>query len=444
MVEAALLGAYWLRIGSGILPYQAPADFARYLRASLISLPIWLTLFLLVQLYDHLYLLGGPQEYGNVLKGCTCGVLWLIVLSFWQRSELMSRGWLLIAWLLSVILVAGARFIARRIFFALRHYGLFIIPIIIAGANEQGKAIVRQLIEADTGVRVVGFVDDFLPLGAPVMEGLEVLGRPTMLAELVARHGVREVIVISSALAWESFEEIIRQAGQPDGFQVQLSPGLYEILTTGVEVTHKGFVPLLRVQGARITGIDAVLKLALDYGLGALLTLLAAPLMLLIGLGIWVTDGRPILELHPVLGLGGRVFRTLKFRTGLLGATRRCLAHQATFVTDNPEHTWWLGRLLYRTGLDKLLQLANVLRSQMSLVGPRTISAGSEGQYKRWFPNLLTVKPGVTGTWAVANVSDIEDEMRLNMYYIRNWTIWLDLQILFQSARYILMRGRRR
>jgi len=88
--------------------------------------------------------------------------------------------------------------------------------------------------------------------------------------------------------------------------------------------------------------------------------------------------------------------------------------------------------------------LINVLRGQMSLVGPRTISAGSEERYKRWFPNLLTVKPGVTGIWAVANVSDIEDEMRLNMYYIRNWTIWLDLQILFQTVKRILLRGRRR
>jgi lipopolysaccharide/colanic/teichoic acid biosynthesis glycosyltransferase len=97
---------------------------------------------------------------------------------------------------------------------------------------------------------------------------------------------------------------------------------------------------------------------------------------------------------------------------------------------------------MYRTGLDKLPQLVNVLRGQMSLVGPRTISVGSEDRYRRWLPNLLTVKPGMTGPWAVANVSTVEDEMRLNMYYIRNWTIWLDVQALFQSMKRILLRGR--
>jgi lipopolysaccharide/colanic/teichoic acid biosynthesis glycosyltransferase len=442
MVEIALLAAYWLRIGSGLLPYGTPANFTTYLALSLMSLPIWLILFALTGLYDTLYLLGGPQEYSNVVKACTFGVIGLIVMSFWQRAEPLSRGWLLMAWLLSVVLVTTARFAGRRVVFALHRYGWFITSVIIAGISEQGRAIARQLSQ-DRSVRVVGFVDDFLPVGTKVVDGLEVLGPPSQLASLAARHGVREVIVLPSAVTWETFQELIEEASQPNGFQVQLSPGFYEILTTGVQVSHKWFVPLLRIEQVRITGIDAALKLGLDYGVGIFLTLLALPLMVLLALAIWLTDGRPILERHPVLGLKGRVFPTLKFRTRLLGGTHCSVTRPLSFAVDNPGHTWWLGRAMYRTGLDKLPQLVNVLRGQMSLVGPRTISVGSEDRYRRWLRNLLTVKPGITGPWAVANISTLEDEMRLNMYYVRNWTIWMDLQTLFQTVKRILLRGRR-
>ena len=441
MVEIALLAAYWLRIGSALFPYGAPADFSAYLVLSLMSLPMWLVLFALTGLYNTLYLLGGPQEYGNAVKACSFGVIGLIVVSFWQRTDLLSRGWLLTVWLLSVILVTGARFAVRRVVSALHYRGWFITSVIIVGTSEQGTAIARQL-SYDRSVRVVGFVDDFLPVGAKVVDGLKVLGSPVQLAQLVARHRVREVIVLPNAVTWETFQGLIEEAGQSNGFQVQLSPGFYEILTTGVQVSHKWFVPLLRVEQVRITGVEAALKLGLDYGLGVFLTLLALPLMALLALAIWLTAGRPILERHPVLGLKGRDFTTFKFRTRRLGGTYRGVSRSPSFAVGNPGHTWWLGRAMYCVGLDKLPQLVNVLRGQMSLVGPRTISVGSEDQYRRWLRNLLTVKPGITGPWAVANISTLEDEMRLDMYYIRNWTIWLDLQTLFQSVKGILVRGR--
>jgi lipopolysaccharide/colanic/teichoic acid biosynthesis glycosyltransferase len=109
----------------------------------------------------------------------------------------------------------------------------------------------------------------------------------------------------------------MQQAALTDSFEVQLSPGFYEILTTSVQVTHKAFVPLLRVEQARITGIDLMLKVVLDYGLGLLLVLLTLPLTLLLGLAIGPTGGWPIIERQQVYGLGGSLFRTTRFRTGL-------------------------------------------------------------------------------------------------------------------------------
>jgi len=442
VISLALALAYYLRVASGLLPYYGPPDPLAYARNVLFFMPVWFLICALFRLYDPDYLLGGPQEYAQAVKACTFSVVGLTVLSFWERGDLFSRGWLLLSWALSTILVVGARFLFRRVIFRLRRRGLFTSRALVVGVSEQAKAIAEQL---GADVEIVGFVDDYLPPGSRVMGDLRVLGSPTELARLAKEAGARELIVVPSALAWESFQEIMRSTTSTlDSFDVKLSPGFYEILTTGVKITHKAFVPLLTVERVRITGIDALVKALLDYGLGTLLLAVSAPLMSLIALAIVLADGRPVVERHRVHGLRGRIFGTIKFRTGLLGTARRRLVRPILGdLGDNPGHnTSGLGLFLYRTGLDKLPQLFNVLAGQMSLVGPRTISVGSEDRYGQWLPSLLTVKPGMTGPWAVANCPRLEDEIRLTIYYIRNWNIWLDFQIIFQTVRRMLWRRR--
>jgi len=445
-IGVALALAYYLRIASGLLPYYGSPDHLAYVRTVLLFMPAWFLICTLFRLYDPDYLLGGPQEYAQVVKACTFSIVGLTVLSFWERDALFSRGWLLLSWALSIILIGGARFLFRRVIFRLRRRGLFITRALVVGANEQAKAIAEQLGAPDgAGVEIVGFVDDYLPPGSRVMGNLQVLGSPTELGRLAREARADQLIVVPSALAWESFQEIMQSMTSTlDNFDIKLSPGFYEILTTGVKVTHKSFVPLLTVERVRITGIDALLKGLLDYGLGALLLLLSAPLMAFIALAIALADGRPVLERHRIRGVRRRIFDTIKFRTGLLGTTQRSLVRPILGeLGDNPGHnSSGLGLFLYRTGLDKLPQLFNVLVGQMSLVGPRTISEGNEDRFGQWLPNLLTVKPGMTGPWAVANCPRLEDEIRLTIYYIRNWTIWLDFQIIFQTVRRILWRRR--
>jgi lipopolysaccharide/colanic/teichoic acid biosynthesis glycosyltransferase len=446
-VAAALLLAWYLRIGSGLLSYSQAVDLAPYLQILPLAIPIFLGLFGLNGLYRYNLLLGGPHEYGNVFRACSYGILALVFLSYFlnyfQVTDLLSRGWLVLAWVLTILLVAGSRFGWRRVFYWLRRaHGWFITPTLIVGANEHGRAIARQLGRDGAGIRLVGFVDDFLPTGSAVSEGLTVLGTPQQLGELAARHEVEQVIVLPNAVAWETYQEIMEHAGLANGYEVQLSPGFYEILTASVEVTHRAFVPLLRVRPARITGLDLMLKTGLDYGLGAVLVVLALPLMLPIALAIWLVEGRPVLERHEMLGLGGRVFSTHKFRTGLGGTMRRRLGgNRAEKVADCGQARPSLFRFLYCSGLDKLPQLFDVLAGRMSLVGPRTVSVSQDVAYRRWLPRLLTVKPGWLGPWAVTGPQTVEAELRLALYYVRNWTIWLDLEILFRVAKELVRPG---
>jgi len=259
-----------------------------------------------------------------------------------------------------------------------------------------------------------------------VSDDLRVLGPPSAVETIVYEKQISQVIVVPKALTWESFQQIINCAGgPPNSYELKLSPGLYELLTTGVQVSHQAFVPLFTVNRTRITGVDAWLKTGLNYALGGALLILLAPFMGLIALLLRLGAPGRAIERHPVLGLTQSRFFTLKFRSG-------------------PGEGGVLERWLYRSGLDKLPQLFNVLAGQMSLVGPRTISVERKKDYAPWLPNLLTVKPGLTGPWVMLGERNdsLQEEMRLNMSYIRNWTIWLDLQILFQSALRIL-RGER-
>ncbi len=154
-----------------------------------------------------------------------------------------------------------------------------------------------------------------------------------------------------------------------------------------------------------------------------------------------------MIERHRVLACGGDAFTTWKFHTGLGETAKPWFAHPLALADGGQataaavQQVSGLQRFLYDSGLDKLPQLLNILRGEMSWVGPRTVSVGQVELHSPWLPNLLTVKPGVTGPWAVGWKRSLDDEMRVTMVYIRNWTIWLDLQILAQTALRVLPAG---
>jgi len=422
--------AFEIRLQSGLIPYGSPYDPGAYFWLIAVAVFIWLAIFAGFRLYDPAILLGGAEEYARVVQGCTFGALALMALSFfWRRHFTFSRLWLLLSWGFAILLDGGGRFLFRRLVFWLRRrYGLFITRILVVGANEQGKALARQWSRA-SGWEVVGFADDFLPPGAPVTSRLKVLSPSRYLARTVRQHAIDEVVVVQNAVAWETFEEIIRQSAQQNSFEIKLAPGYYETATTSVAVVNRGFVPLLDVQHMRITGIDALLKSIVDYIGGALSLLFLWPIALLVAAGLKLTaPGRPLFSRRRVYGVRGRVFTTTTFDV-----------HAAA---DDPSAGARLRRFLYSLNLDKLPQLVNVLAGQMSLIGPRPIHKNEAHRFHHWLPNLLTVKPGMTDVWPVTNEPCIDDQIRARMHYIRNWTIWLDLQMLYHAMVRVLRRRR--
>ncbi len=441
--------AYVVRFYSD-LPFFNPLEpsFASHVRPLLYLFPLWLLLLAAFGLYAEYNLLGGTREYSLIFNACTVGSMLAITTTFFRETTVISRGWLVLAWFFSFLFVAGGRFAMRRIVYRLREMGYLLSPALIVGAGEEGRALAQQLQSWQTsGLHLVGFVDDDRPPGTAVMNGLCVLGSVSQVPMLVERYGVQEVVVASSDVSRQSLVELARAYALSDRLNIRLSSGLFEILTTGVHVKEVGYVPLICLDKVRLDGFEVALKTLLDYAIAVPGLILLSPLLALIALAVKFDSPGPVLYRRRVMGKGGKLFNALKFRTMRTDGEALLAAHpelQAELARNhklkNDPRVTRLGAFLRRWSLDELPQLFNVLARQMSLVGPRMIAPEELEKYGKWDMNLLTVWPGITGLWQISGRSDVsyEERVQLDMYYIRNYTIWLDLQILLRTLPAVL------
>jgi len=436
--------AYLLRFRSIWLPYYSTFSLDFYSRIVFGSIPAWLIIFAAYRLYDVRYLFGGTGEYARVTSACTFGMMVLIAYSFFDRERTsISRGWLLISWVMSIATTETGRFLARRLVYHLRKQGYLTSRVVIVGTNGEGRAIAEQFRAAPkVGLEIVGFVDDSQPVGMIVLDDLRVLGGSADLESLIQRLDIEELLIAAPSLPRENLLDLFQRFGARDDVDLRLSSGLFEILTTGVQVKEIQRVPLVSFDKVRITGLNLILKAALDYGLALIVLVLCGPLLALIAVAIVLDSPGPILYRRRVLGRGSRPFDALKFRTmvpnadDILSSDPEMMAtYKNGYKLKRDPRVTRLGAFLRKYSLDELPQVFNVLRGQMSLVGPRMITLEESKEYGQWRLNLLTVKPGITGLWQVSGRSDLsyKQRIRLDMHYIRNYSIWLDLQVLFRT-----------
>lgn len=316
----------------------------------------------------------------------------------------------------------------------------------MVGFNEEGALMAQQFHDNPaSSVALLGYVS-----AGPhsIQNGLvERIGPLADLDNLIEQQRISRLILITSALTRQEVLELYQKYANRDDLELLLSSGLYEMVTTGMEVQVDGFVPLMKVNRLRMTGIDLTLKTIMDYGLTILLVILLLPLMALIALWVKADSPGPIIYRRRVLGLNGRQFDAFKFRSmdtrseEILRSDPRLLEeYLRDFKIANDPRITRSGKVLRKLSLDELPQLFNVLRGEMSLVGPRMITPEELAKYNQWAHNLLTVKPGLTGFWQVHGRSDVryEERVRMDMYYIRNWTIWLDVQLLVSTIPAVL------
>jgi exopolysaccharide biosynthesis polyprenyl glycosylphosphotransferase len=442
--------AYLIRFRFALPVFREGTDSVDFYATVVVwALPIWMVIFAFSRLYDRRILFTGYSEYARVGSACTAGGLAIVVISFLYDTPSIARAWLVIVWVSSVGLVWMARFAARRVVRRLRANGYLLAPTLIVGADGEGEALAAQFADdPGAGSRLVGFVEGSTPSGATHVGDLPILGRLGDLAQLVDSLGIEEVVIANGALSRDDLQELYRRFAHRTDFELRISSGLFEILSTGVRIERAGAIPLMVVDRVRITGVDAVLKTLLDYSVALTAVVVLSPVLLSLWLLVKLDAGGPAIYRRRVLGRSGKPFDAFKFRTMI--ADRR-VRHTPTSFPDRrtPDNKVRLdpritrcGQFLRRTSLDELPQLFNVLRGEMSLIGPRMVSPEEIGRYGKWQMNLLTVKPGITGPWQIRGRSDIpyETRVQLSTEYIRNYSVWLDFQILLQTIP-VVLRG---
>lgn len=413
-----------------------------YLTMVPVMVLLWLVLFALIGLYAEHNLLGGTREYAMLFNACTIAALLVVVGAYLSETMILSRGLLSLTWLTSFLVVGAARFWYRRLIYRLRKDGFFLRPTLVVGADAEGVALANQLAHSGaSGMAVLGFVDNNHPVGSRIAERWPVLGGLDDLGTLIEREGVAQLVVATGGVPRDRLLGIVSTYGPAQHVDLHFSSGLFEVLTTGVQVQERAYVPLISLNKTRLSSVDIFLKTGLDLTLTIPGLLLLLPVFLVIAAVIKIDSPGPVIYRRRVLGLNGREFDAYKFRSMRTDWEHTVQDEQVTqqFVVgqkpkDDPRVTR-VGRVLRRFSLDELPQLFNVLKREMSLVGPRMITREEARFYQQWLMNLLTIRPGITGLWQVSGRAETsyEDKVRLDMTYIRNYTIWLDLQLLFQT-----------
>jgi exopolysaccharide biosynthesis polyprenyl glycosylphosphotransferase len=449
MLAAAFLVAYLVRFELQISIFrEVPPKISYYQNLVLIMLPIWLLIFAVAGLYQRQNLLGGTREYQSVFSGATIGIFLVIVVSFLVPEFVLSRGWLLLTWAFAIFFTALARFMIRRVVYLLRRSGYFMSPTLVIGANQEGRLIANQIIDSPTsGIHLLGFIDDRFEPGTNLFKQIHVLGSIDLLDSFIRRYNIEEVIIATSALTREEIVSLFQRYGLSQYLNLRLSSGVFELLTTGLQIKELAYVPLVSVNKVRLTGLDQLVKTIIDYLLTIVGVLIILPLFLLIGIAIKLDSPGPIFHRRRVMGVNGREYDAFKFRTMFINGDEILDRNPALKAELERNHKLKvdpritrIGGILRKYSLDELPQLFNILLGHMSLVGPRMISPEEMPKYQQWGMNLLTVRPGLTGLWQVSGRSNLsyEDRVRLDMFYIRNWNIWLDFQIMFQTIPKVL------
>ncbi len=428
--------------------HNLAVDF--YLKVGAFLIPVWIMIFWFFGLYARQNILGGTREYAKLFNATTMAMFGVIVVNFLVPQFVLARGWLLLTWMFVFLQTAIGRFGMRRVIYFYRTKGYFLTPALIVGANDEAILLANQFQNVRaSGLRVMGFIANDIRPGTTLVNDLNVLGPLSQIETLTRELNIEEVIVTSSAISSEEILTIFRLFGLAQGATLRLSSGLYEIITTGLQVQEIASVPLVKVNKIRLTGFDQVMKFLLDYSFSLLAMLAVIPISIVFGILIKLDSKGPVFHRRRVMGVNGRVFDAFKFRTMFVNGDEILEAYpelkqelaQDHKLKHDPRITR-VGRLIRKTSLDELPQFFNVLRGEMSVVGPRMISPEEMPEYQQNGLNLLTVKPGITGLWQVSGRSDVsyQQRVRLDMYYIRNWSIWMDFQVIFRTIPAVLSR----
>jgi exopolysaccharide biosynthesis polyprenyl glycosylphosphotransferase len=422
-----------------------------------VMLPAWVLAAKLYGLYDrdeeratH----STADEVVSVFHLITVGAWgffatsWLVGLGHPDQAKLATF------WLLAILAVISARWVARAV---ARRHPSYIQNALIVGAGDVGQLIGRKLLQhPEYGIKLLGFIDSSPMAMRRELGSAEVVGEPADIADIVQRHRVDRVIVAFSQDRHEEFLRLIR-ALREENIQIDIVPRLFEAVSPSAPVHSVEGLPLVAVAPVRIPRSSRLLKRSMDVAGAVIMLVVTAPLMLVVALLVRRGSPGPVFFRQERLGMDMRSFTLLKFRTMLDGTDdtphREYMKQIASphaapeennlYKLDRPDVTTPIGRWLRRMSLDELPQMLNVLRGDMSLVGPRPAIAYELELYAPHHFERFLVPAGLTGLWQVEARahSTFREALDLDVVYARSWSLGLDVRLLLRTPMLMFRQG---
>ena len=443
IIVGALLFAISAR---GILPFDVGRESAQlvYVTAPLI-VAAWVIMLHIFGAFKLRTLRAGAMEYKRVVTASFAMAGLVGIGSYLLKTE-FPRGIFVLLFGLGTVGIVLTRFARRKAMAAIHRQGALMTPIVVAGESGHVDAIAKVLRrETWLGYRVVGAITrdrvDQTPGGLSVLGGLEDT------VAVIDEHQVATVIFAEGS--FQAPADFRRMAWQLEEHEIHMIvvPALTDISAQRLDVRPVAGLPLVDVARPQAIAAARWMKRTYDVLGSAFILLLAAPVMGLVALAIKLEDRGPALFRQPRVGRKGEIFQCLKFRSMGLDAEARLAELMAANegagplfkMTHDPRITK-VGRFIRRFSLDELPQLWNALRGDMSLVGPRPALPSEVAQYDSDTRRRLDVRPGLTGLWQVSGRSNLswDDTVRLDLYYVDNWSMIQDLMILAKTAKAVV------
>jgi exopolysaccharide biosynthesis polyprenyl glycosylphosphotransferase len=463
LVAAAFLAAYWTR--DSIFPRIWPETFptrlyplAEYLPLLPLALTIWGALLLMSGRYRSHRTVPILEEAWAVIRVCLVGAAFFTLLLYAARideqllgNDKISRFWILLFAAFSCVFLLteklGLRITSRWV----RMHGYNYRTVLIVGTGPTALTIADSILSHRFwGYRILGFITNGEPLSPEVTASWPafgpILGEVEDIPRIVETHSVDDVIFAVHRRDFDRLEDLFLNL-QEQGIRTRFALDLFPHTRAQVQVEELDGMPLLAFANAPTSHFPLLAKRVLDIAMSSLLLLLGLPVVLAIALSIKLSSGGNVLFRQTRCGLNGRSFTLYKFRTMVADAEerRRELLHLnemngPVFKLKADPRVTALGRFLRRFSLDELPQLWNVLRGDMSLVGPRPPIPEEVAKYQRWQRRRLAMKPGLTCLWQISgrNELDFDRWMELDLEYIDSWSPMLDLKILLKTIPAVL------
>lgn len=455
-LTAAFVLAYIIRVKLDGRPVAHPIEALIFLKISLIILPIWIIIFALSGLYSLSSLRGRAVELGRVFMAVSGGVMAMILLDFFSRVPLFpSRAVPIYAYGLGLMIVVLARTIVRVIQRSLFRSGIGLHQAILVGSGELAVRIAAELGQPSSGYQILAAIDT--AKGAAKRLG-DIPTFDSFAAALDSLGGkeINDIIQADSALDQDEVLQLVHFSTN-NHISYRFVANQFGIYATNSTIGTLAGIPVIEMRLTPLDGWGRILKRFMDVILSGLGLVILSPIFLIVAIITRLTDPGPVIFHHSRLSRQGVPIKVYKFRsmylkycTGAdysgksdaevlseeLGQPELAVEFAREQKLTSDPRVSPFGEIIRRTSIDELPQLWNVLRGDLSLVGPRPIVEIELARYGDESMRFLALKPGLTGLWQTSGRSDLsyEERIKLDIYYVENWSLWLDLRILFRTA----------